>query len=128
MDSNLGFLQSLLRHPGLANGQVSTSFIDRHAAAGCEVIVVDPDRSNRAAFGQEMAALGYGLTMRTADREAALLLPRADVATSSVAVDDAVQEAIDEELRRKYASNPESVEAMLSDAARSCTLRVEPAR
>ncbi|MBA4264709.1 MAG: SAM-dependent methyltransferase, partial [Comamonadaceae bacterium] len=45
------------------------SFIDRHAAAGCEVIVVDPDRSNRAAFGQEMAALGYGLITRTADRE-----------------------------------------------------------
>jgi len=32
VDSNLGFLQSLLRHPALANGQVCTSFIDRHAA------------------------------------------------------------------------------------------------
>ncbi len=44
-------------------------FIDRHAAAGCEVIVVDPDRGNRAAFGHEMAALGYALTMRAADRQ-----------------------------------------------------------
>ncbi|MFL6719018.1 MAG: biotin carboxylase N-terminal domain-containing protein, partial [Burkholderiaceae bacterium] len=32
VDSNLGFLQNLLRHPALANGQVSTGFIDRHAA------------------------------------------------------------------------------------------------
>jgi predicted nicotinamide N-methyase len=52
------------QHPAQLAG-----FIDRHAAAGCEVIVVDPDRSNRAAFGQEMAALGYGLTMRAADRQ-----------------------------------------------------------
>jgi acetyl/propionyl-CoA carboxylase alpha subunit len=32
VDSNLGFLQNLLRHPALANSQVSTGFIDRHAA------------------------------------------------------------------------------------------------
>ncbi|MFS0754540.1 carboxyl transferase domain-containing protein [Noviherbaspirillum sp. 1P10PC] len=32
VDSNLGFLQSLLRHPALADGRVSTGFIDRHAA------------------------------------------------------------------------------------------------
>ncbi|KJV33596.1 methyltransferase type 12 [Aquitalea magnusonii] len=35
-------------------------FIDRHAAPGAEVIIVDPDRGNRAGFCREMAALGYG--------------------------------------------------------------------
>ncbi|GEK79617.1 DUF2255 family protein [Agrococcus baldri] len=58
------------------------------------------------------------------DPDAALLLPRERVATEAVPVDDAVQAAIDDELRRKYASSPESVQAMLSDDARGCTLRV----
>ena len=62
------------------------------------------------------------------DRDAALLLPREQVATEHVPVDDEVQAEVDAELRRKYASSPESVEMMLSDAARACTLRVEPAR
>jgi predicted nicotinamide N-methyase len=43
-------------------------FIDQHAALGAEIIIVDPDRSNRSAFCREMAALGYRLTMRTADK------------------------------------------------------------
>lgn len=43
-------------------------FIDQHATLHAEVIIVDPDRSNRSAFCREMAALGYRLTMRTADK------------------------------------------------------------
>ena len=43
-------------------------FIDQHATLGAEVIVVDPDRSNRSAFCREMAALGYGMAMEPADR------------------------------------------------------------
>lgn len=43
-------------------------FIDQHATLHAEIIIVDPDRSNRSAFCREMAALGYRLTMRTADR------------------------------------------------------------
>lgn len=43
-------------------------FIDQHASSGAEVIIVDPDRSNRSAFCREMATLGYGLTMTAADR------------------------------------------------------------
>lgn len=60
------------------------------------------------------------------DRAAALDLPREYVATTYVPVDDAVQEKIDDELRRKYAEEPDSVDAMLTDTARSCTLRIEP--
>jgi predicted nicotinamide N-methyase len=41
-------------------------FIDQHATLDAEVIVVDPDRSNRSAFCREMAALGYRLTMTSA--------------------------------------------------------------
>ena len=43
-------------------------FIDQHAALGAEIIIVDPDRSNRSAFCREMAALGYRLTMTAANR------------------------------------------------------------
>jgi predicted nicotinamide N-methyase len=43
-------------------------FIDQHATLHAEIIIVDPDRSNRSAFCREMAALGYRLTMRTADK------------------------------------------------------------
>ncbi|WP_206447988.1 DUF2255 family protein [Agrococcus sp. KRD186] len=58
------------------------------------------------------------------DRDAALELPRETVATEYVPVDDEIQQQIDDELRRKYSYSPESVDAMLSDAARTCTLRV----
>ena len=43
-------------------------FIDQHAALGAEVLIVDPDRGNRSAFGREMALLGFGLTMASAER------------------------------------------------------------
>lgn len=61
------------------------------------------------------------------DRDAALELPRREVATVEVPADDAVQAAVDDELRRKYAASPDSVAAMLADDARSATLRVEAA-
>ncbi|WP_109472217.1 DUF2255 family protein [Ornithinimicrobium cavernae] len=60
------------------------------------------------------------------DRPAALDLPREPVTTTYVPVDDAVQSAISEELRRKYAAEPSSVREMLSEDALACTLRVEP--
>ncbi len=37
-------------------------FIDRHANAAVEVIIVDPDRGNRPRFNRRMAALGYACT------------------------------------------------------------------
>ncbi|BDZ40317.1 DUF2255 family protein [Microbacterium suwonense] len=58
------------------------------------------------------------------DRKAALDLPRQLVATEYVPVDDEVQPRIDAELRRKYAASPEPVRMMLTDDARSCTLRI----
>lgn len=38
------------------------AFIQRHATARGEVLIVDPDRGNRAAFHRAMATQGYGLT------------------------------------------------------------------
>ncbi|GAA3767196.1 hypothetical protein GCM10022240_19490 [Microbacterium kribbense] len=70
--------------------------------------------------------LGDG-SLAERDRTAALELARAQVSTVYVPVDDGVQGDIDDELRRKYAGQPSSVAAMLTDAARSCTLRIEPA-
>lgn len=43
-------------------------FIDQHATAVAEIIIVDPDRGNRSAFCREMAALGFGLTMTPANK------------------------------------------------------------
>jgi len=45
------------------------AFIFRHAAPTAVVIIVDPDRGNRSAFGRDMAALGFTLAMKTADRQ-----------------------------------------------------------
>lgn len=42
------------------------NFINRHAAPGCQIIIVDPDRGNRAGFCREMAARGYGFVARKA--------------------------------------------------------------
>ena len=44
------------------------AFIFRHAAPKAVVIIVDPDRGNRVAFGRDMAALGFTLSMQAADR------------------------------------------------------------
>jgi predicted nicotinamide N-methyase len=44
------------------------AFIFRHAAPKAVVIIVDPDRGNRAAFGRDMASLGFALSMQAADR------------------------------------------------------------
>jgi predicted nicotinamide N-methyase len=41
---------------------VLAGFIARHAAAVGEVLIVDPNRANRAPFHRRMAALGYALT------------------------------------------------------------------
>lgn len=48
-------------------GQLA-AFIHRHAAPSAEVVIVDPDRGNRAEFCREMAGLGYRCAMRRADR------------------------------------------------------------
>lgn len=45
------------------------AFIFRHAAPEAVVIIVDPDRGNRAAFCRDMAALGFTLSMQAADRQ-----------------------------------------------------------
>lgn len=42
-------------------------FIQRHAAASAEVLIVDPNRGNRAPFTRHMHALGFTLTETRAD-------------------------------------------------------------
>ncbi|RTL22285.1 MAG: methyltransferase domain-containing protein [Burkholderiales bacterium] len=41
------------------DGGALAAFIERHALPGCEVWIVDPNRSNRAAFTRRLAALGF---------------------------------------------------------------------
>ena len=43
-------------------------FIDQHAEPDAEVIIVDPDRGNRSAFGKAMDALGWRMGMTEAAR------------------------------------------------------------
>lgn len=69
-------------------------------------------------------ALGDG-EIAEHDRVAALDLPREQIATVYVPVDDEIQLKIDDELRRKYDGQTSSVDAMLTDEARACTLRIE---
>lgn len=47
-------------------GQLA-AFINRHAAASAQIIIVDPDRGNRVDFCREMTRLGYGYTTRRAN-------------------------------------------------------------
>lgn len=51
-------------------GDVLAGFVGRHAAAACEVWIVDPDRSNRPAFNRAMAALGFALSEERLDAAA----------------------------------------------------------
>jgi predicted nicotinamide N-methyase len=46
------------------------SYIAQHAAPVAQVWIVDPDRSNRAAFNQRMAALGFSLREERLDTAA----------------------------------------------------------
>lgn len=46
---------------------VLPQFIQRHALAKAEVMIVDPDRGNRSAFNRNMKALGFLLTDTRAD-------------------------------------------------------------
>lgn len=62
------------------------------------------------------------------DRAAALDLPREQVTATYVPVDDAVQAKIDAEIQRKYAGQQESIDIMLRDPARECTLRIKESR
>ncbi|AEG00029.1 class I SAM-dependent methyltransferase [Methylomonas methanica] len=48
-------------------GQLA-AYIHRHAAPSAEIIIVDPDRGNRVDFCRHMHTLGYGLSMRKADK------------------------------------------------------------
>ncbi len=42
-----------------ANVELLSSFIDQHAAAACEVLIVDPGRKLQNAFSKRMEQLGY---------------------------------------------------------------------
>ena len=39
--------------------EILSQFIEQHANPNAEVLIVDPDRGNRASFNRKMAALGY---------------------------------------------------------------------
>ena len=42
-----------------AHAEIVSQFIDCHSGIDAEVIIVDPDRGNRASFTRKMIALGY---------------------------------------------------------------------
>jgi len=47
--------------------ELLSEFIHQHAAPKCEVILVDPGRSNHAAFSKKMERLGYSHSQRKSD-------------------------------------------------------------
>ena len=54
-----------------SSGQLA-AFVAQHAAPGAQVWIVDPDRSNRPAFNQRMAALGFTLDEERLDAPASV--------------------------------------------------------
>lgn len=69
-------------------------------------------------------AMGDGAVAER-DRAAALALPHEPVTAAHVPAEDPVQQLVEQEITRKYAGElTSSIEAMLSDEARACTLRV----
>jgi len=44
------------------DGGALAAFIERHALPRCELLIVDPNRGNRAAFGKRMAGLGFAFS------------------------------------------------------------------
>jgi predicted nicotinamide N-methyase len=44
------------------DGGALAAFIEKHALPRCELLIVDPNRGNRAAFGRRMAGLGFGFS------------------------------------------------------------------
>ncbi|WP_101759706.1 methyltransferase [Oceanicoccus sp. KOV_DT_Chl] len=52
--------------------ELLSHFIDRHASASCEIILVDPGRANHASFSKNMVARGYIHTKSKPVNEAVL--------------------------------------------------------
>ncbi len=44
------------------DGGALAAYLALHAEAVCEIVIVDPNRGNRAAFNRRLAALGFALT------------------------------------------------------------------
>jgi predicted nicotinamide N-methyase len=44
------------------DGGALAAYIELHAEARCEVLIVDPNRGNRSAFNKRLAALGFEMT------------------------------------------------------------------
>ena len=117
---------------------VTTRASGEPAATPIWSVVVDGVPYLRSAFGPDSwwyrhvrahrpvaFAMGDGHVAEQ-DRVAALELPCEPVTAAHVPADDQVQQRIDHGLRRKYTGAPQSsIDAMLSDEARACTLRVE---
>ncbi len=97
--------------PYIRSAYGASSWWYRHVVAGRPVAFVDGDGA-----------------IAERDRDAALDLPRADVALEPVDAADPVQHAIDAELEAKYAGSERSaIDATRSAEAIACTFRVVPA-
>ena len=59
-----------LNHPTLLS-----SFIDKHASLECEIIIVDPGRSQTASFCKKMNAMNYACTKSPAENTDYLVKP-----------------------------------------------------
>ncbi|MCF8067845.1 MAG: histidine kinase [Desulfobacterales bacterium] len=57
------------------HAELLSGFINQHAKAICEVIVVDPGRGNHAKFSKKMVKLGYSHTQNRPDTAEYLMKP-----------------------------------------------------
>ena len=62
VDASLGHFDLIIGSDVLydrGQPQALSQFIERHASPGAQVLIVDPDRGNRASFTRKMGVLGY---------------------------------------------------------------------
>lgn len=52
------------------DGGALAAFIEKHALPRCELVIVDPNRGNRSAFGKRMAGLGFEFSETVLSAEA----------------------------------------------------------
>jgi len=62
VDASLGHFDLIIGSDVLydrGQPQALSQFIERHASPGAQVLIIDPDRGNRASFTRKMGVLGY---------------------------------------------------------------------
>lgn len=132
-------MNDLLDHLGSTNtvAIITTRADGRTTATPIWSVVADGVGYVRSAYGPDAAWYRRALSGRPVsfslangklaerDPAAALATPTSAVTVTAIAVDDPIEQRVDDALRAKYAAEPASLATMLREPAMGCTLRVD---